>query len=71
MTTPTSSDGKPARDRDERASKPAPQHLSADDEELDPIDAESADSFPASDPPSTSVPTTLGEEQPRNDRPRR
>ncbi len=66
MSQPPKSHGQSARDRDEPAKK-SPQHLSADDEELDPIDAESADSFPASDPPSTSVPSTLGAEQPRGE----
>ncbi|HZQ34929.1 MAG TPA: hypothetical protein VFD32_03275 [Dehalococcoidia bacterium] len=65
MSTPPRSHTPPARDHGEPANKPAPQHLSADDEELDAVDAESADSFPASDPPSTSVPTTLGAEGPR------
>lgn len=51
----------PAGDRGKPA-EPVAQQPSVD-EELDEIDAESADSFPASDPPSTSVPTTLGAEQ--------
>lgn len=62
MSQPSGSHAKPAHDHDEQPAAP-PQHLSADDEELDAIDAESADSFPASDPPSTSVPTTLGAER--------
>ncbi|HEY7294198.1 MAG TPA: hypothetical protein VH916_04110 [Dehalococcoidia bacterium] len=53
------------------ARQPSPQHLSTDEEELDKLDAESADSFPASDPPSTSVPTTLGAEKPGHERGRR
>lgn len=49
----------------ERTAKPngadgVPQHLSEDDRGLDDVGAASADSFPASDPPSTSVPTKLG-----------
>ena len=64
MSQPSNRHAQPSRDRGESPGKPAPQHLSTDDEELDLIDAESADSFPASDPPSTSVPTTLGAERP-------
>jgi hypothetical protein len=37
-----------------------PQHLSADNEELDEVGTASADTFPASDPPSHSVPSKLG-----------
>ncbi len=48
-----------------------PQHLSSDDDELDRLDAESADSFPASDPPSTSIPTTLGAEKQGGEQDRR
>lgn len=52
-------------ERTARAKKPIgsdgmPQHLSQDDRELDDVGAASADSFPASDPPSNSVPTKLG-----------
>ncbi len=51
--------------RNAQAPKPVgsdgmPQHLSEDDRELDEVGTASADSFPASDPPSTSVPTKLG-----------
>jgi hypothetical protein len=49
------------RDTSAAARSPVPPEA---DEQLDTIDEESAESFPASDPPSTSVPTTLGGEQP-------
>lgn len=58
----------PAHDEDILDGRIVPQHISSDDPELDDLDAASADSFPSSDPPSQSAPTTLGGERERRGR---